>query len=142
MTRSQASVSNGSALREPVKEHTVLLVDDDSRLLRGLERSFDNEAFNVLTAISPAEAHVILAKERVDLVLSDNLMTGALGTEFLEQVRTQYPNIKLMMLSGYIPATAAKRVISHTGVIAVLTKPCKAADVANAIRRAFRSPAS
>ena len=119
------------------KPKTVLLVDDDGRLLRGLQRSFVDEDYELLTAVSAAEAKVLLASQQVDLILSDNLMPGALGTEFLAEVRKEHPQIKLMMLSGYVPDIVAQRAMDDIGVLQVLNKPCKASDVAAAIRDAL-----
>lgn len=113
---------------------TVLLVDDDSRLLRGLERHLNEEDFQVLTAVSPAEAYVVLSQDNVDLVVSDNMMTGILGTEFLKTVHTEHPQIKLMLLSGYVSDGTAELMISGHGIAKVLIKPCDARTVANAIR--------
>lgn len=113
---------------------TVLLVDDDATLLRGLARIVADEGHNLHMAISAAEANAILARHRVDLVISDNLMSGVLGTEFLAGVRKRYPHIKLMMLSGYMPAAVAQRAIRETGVARILTKPCRTDDMVAAIR--------
>ena len=118
------------------KLKTVLLVDDDATLLRGLERHLAEE-YRVLTAFSPVEACVVAGREHVDLILSDNLMSGELGTEFLKKVSEQYPQIKLMMLSGYMPDAVAKRVVNECGVTQVLIKPCAATEVALAIRNAL-----
>lgn len=119
------------------KRKTVLLVDDDGKLLRGLVRSFADEDYELLTAISAAEAQVVLARHPVHLILSDNLMAGVFGVDFLADVRKEYPNIKLMMLSGYMSAAAAQRAIDDIGVLRVLNKPCQASDVAAAIRDAL-----
>ena len=119
------------------RRRTVLLVDDDAKLLRGLERSFSEEDYDLLTAVSAAEANVLLSKHHVDLVLSDNLMPGVLGTDFLANVRKQYPDIKLMILSGYIPEAAANRALDEIGVLRVLNKPARASVVASAIRLAL-----
>ena len=118
----------------------LLLVDDDAALTRGLMR-YLGEDFNVLTAIGPAEANVILSKLDIDLIVSDNLMTGVLGTEFLEQVHESHPEIKLLMLSGYMPEAASKRMVAQCGVDQVLTKPCPAECVVAAIRDALELPA-
>ena len=112
---------------------TVLLVDDDTKLLRGLVRSLASE-YDILTAVSAAEAGVMLARNDVDLIISDNLMTGVLGTDFLTSVRKTYPHIKLLMLSGYMPPAAARRVMEELGVERVLSKPCDGDEVAAAIR--------
>ena len=128
---------NSEAIDEPQRsQETILLVDDDSKLLRALKRHLE-EDYQVLTAISPGEAAVFLEREEIDLILSDNLMSGELGTEFLESIGEKHPNIKLLMLSGYLPRTVAERVINHCGVLKVLTKPCAIADVGLAIRDAL-----
>ena len=133
---SRSETSDRTSTRADAKLATVLLVDDDAALIRGLERHLE-EDFHVLTAICPAEANVVLSKERVDLILSDNLMTGELGTEFVEKVNNTYPHIKLLMLSGYMPDAAARRVVAQGGVDRVLTKPCPSQDVLAAIRNAL-----
>lgn len=115
---------------------TILLVDDDAKLLRGLERRLGSE-FQVMTAVSPAEANAVIARNKIDLVLSDNLMAGTLGADFLKHLSKEHPGIKLLMLSGYMPDALAKRVMSECGVYQVLTKPCDSADVAAAIRNAL-----
>lgn len=114
----------------------ILLVDDDAALTRGLKR-YLCEDFHVHTAICPAEANVIVSKVDVDLIVSDNLMTGVLGTEFLDGIHKSYPHIKLLMLSGYMPQAAAKRVVAESGVEQVLTKPCPSSVVVAAIRKAL-----
>ena len=125
-----------SSNRADGKLATVLLVDDDAALTRALARHLE-EDFNVLTAICPAEANVVLSKEEVDLIISDNLMTGVLGTEFLEKINDSHPHIKLLMLSGYMPDAAAKRVVAQCGVDKVLTKPCPSNEVSAAICNAL-----
>lgn len=115
---------------------TLLLVDDDAALTRGLKRYLCDD-FNVLTAIGPAEANVIVSKVDIHLIVSDNLMTGVLGTEFLDRIHQTYPHIKLLMLSGYMPQAAADRVVAQSGVDQVLTKPCPSEVVVAAIRKSL-----
>ncbi|MFC1758996.1 response regulator [Planctomycetota bacterium] len=121
------------------KKKTVLLVDDDAKLLQGLKRALSGEDYELYTAISPAEAKAFLNTCPVDLVLSDNLMPGVLGTEFLADVHSQYPTTKLMMLSGYLPPTAAQKAMDNIGISQILNKPCKASEVATAIRDVLAS---
>lgn len=131
----QSPASHSAPLDGPP---TILLVDDDAKLLRGLQRGLDDR-YRILSAVSPSEAKVIVAHERIELIISDNLMTGMLGTDFLREVHSEYPDIKLLMLSGYMPDAASRRVISECGVFQVLSKPCSAEDVANAIELALAS---
>ena len=108
----------------------VLFVDDDAKLLKGLQRVFQQHGgFHVLTAISPSEAKAMLLHYEVDLIVSDNLMTGEMGTRFLADVHREYPTIKLVMLSGFMPPEAADRVRAEAGVSHVLNKPCDAKEI-------------
>ena len=125
-----------SISEEQCELKTVLLVDDDAKLLRGLERHLADD-YRILTAISPSEASVIAGREHVDLILSDNLMAGELGTEFLKKMGEKYPNIKLLMLSGYLPNEVAYRIVNDYGVTEVLTKPCEMTEVTTAIQNAL-----
>ena len=116
---------------------TILLVDDDAKLLKALKRHLDDN-YQVLTAISPGEACAFLVREKVDLIVSDNLMSGELGTEFLKSISEKFPHIKLLMLSGYVPEVVAERVINDYGVQQVLIKPCAITDVELAIQQALK----
>ncbi len=115
-------------------QHTVLLVDDDVKLLRGLQRALVEQDYGVVTAISASEALAIIPNQKIDLILSDNLMAGTLGTEFLAGIRDKFPRIILMMLSGYLPEATANRLKDEIGIARILNKPCDAANIVRAIQ--------
>lgn len=115
-------------------QRTVLLVDDDTKLLRALQRAMVEQDYRVVTAISAAEALAIIPNQNIDLILSDNLMAGTLGTEFLSEIRERFPQIILMMLSGYLPETTANRLKDEIGIARILNKPCDAANIVRAIK--------
>ena len=117
-----------------IAQRTILLVDDDAKLLRGLQRALVEQDYRVVTAISAAEAFAIIPSQNVDLILSDNLMAGTLGTEFLSEIRERFPRITLMMLSGYLPETTASRLKDEVGIARILNKPCDAANIVRAIQ--------
>ena len=53
---------------------TLLILDDESRILSALRRSLRREPYEILTAESVVEARRVLDAEVVDLVLSDHKM--------------------------------------------------------------------
>ncbi|MDV6030906.1 MAG: response regulator [Phycisphaera sp. RhM] len=120
------------------RRKTVLVVDDDTKLLRALQRSLADEDYQLFVAVSAAEAKAFLNTTPVDLVISDNLMHGELGTEFLAAVSRKYPDIELMMLSGYLPTDAAKKALDDIGIARILSKPCQSSELGLAIREALR----
>ena len=69
----------------PVEESppTILLVDDEPRIVSALQRLLRREGYRILTADSGAAALVILNQESVDIILSDLRMPEMDGFAFL-----------------------------------------------------------
>jgi len=54
----------------------------------------------VITANSALQALDLLSAKKVDLVLSDQLMPGQTGTELARQIKSKWPNLPVILLSG------------------------------------------
>ena len=65
---------------------SILLVDDEIRILESLERLLADD-FEVYTAHSVDQAFDILTRQSIQVVVSDQRMPGMSGVEFLKQVR-------------------------------------------------------
>ena len=101
---------------------TVLVVDDEQRSLETLRRTLE-EDFTVLTAPSAEEAELVMAREFVHIVLSDQRMPGLSGVEFLRRVRGQWPDTVRLILSGYTEAEDIISGINEAGIWQYLLKP-------------------
>jgi diguanylate cyclase (GGDEF)-like protein/PAS domain S-box-containing protein len=80
---------------------TVLLVDDDDDMLILIERALSQDGYNILTANDAGEGFEVLSKNRVDVVISDHEMPGMTGVEFLQRVKSLYPDTVRLMNSGH-----------------------------------------
>jgi response regulator RpfG family c-di-GMP phosphodiesterase len=60
---------------------------------------------------------------RVILIISDWLMPGMKGDEFLEKVKEIHPEIRAIMITGHIDEAATQRVLNNDSVLTVLHKP-------------------
>ncbi len=116
----------------------ALFVDDDPHILEALERSFHKESFRFLTADSGHTALELLAGNDVQVVISDEMMPGMSGTEFLKLVRKNYPNTIRMMLTGKADLESAVQAINEGEVYRYFTKPCDPGDLKMAIQRGFQ----
>lgn len=80
----------------------LLLVDDNSALLdltaTYLER--EDDRFTIETATSGRDGLAALDKGRTDCIVSDYQMPDMNGLEFLNAVRTQYPDIPFVLFTG------------------------------------------
>ena len=88
---------------------TILLVDDDVKLLTFLGRTLKRAGYSVLTASDGCEVPELLSHKRVDLVVLDLQMPGMNGWEVMRALRdriplpapfTDAPRPKVVVMSG------------------------------------------
>lgn len=115
---------------------TILLIDDDPKLLRALERHLEDEGYKIVTAVSAAEGMAVLKHHHVDAVICDHMMPGTSGTQFLANVRRDHPEVVRFMLTGNISKNDAWRVVNEIGVCRLFIKPCSPLELAISVRQA------
>lgn len=102
-------------------------------LVQELKRSFGSRFVyeRALNAAKALEVIEILAKEdvKVIFIISDWLMPGMKGDEFLELVHEKYPDIHTIMITGQADQAAIDRVKQNASVLAVFTKPWNNEDL-------------
>jgi len=128
---------NTSETTAPGARLVVLLVDDEAALLDTYRLGFDGE-FDLEVAGSAAEAELMMATRSYDVVVSDHLMPGEEGLQFLIRVSRRYPRTKRIMITGYMNPELLSRSVALAELSACLLKPVKAAALAVAIREAVK----
>lgn len=113
---------------------TVLIVDDEVRILAALRRSLRREGWQILTADGPAEALRILAREPVDLVLSDHKMPGMSGSDLLREVASRWPDVIRLLITGWSEAVGDAE-LREIGIRAMIPKPWDDAELKAILRR-------
>jgi|SRR5579884_261710 diguanylate cyclase (GGDEF)-like protein/PAS domain S-box-containing protein len=116
----------------------LLLVDDEPNVLNALTRALRRDGYRILTATSAEDAMNLLAREEVGVVVSDQRMPGATGTELLRKVKDMHPRTVRMVLSGYTDLGAVTEAINQGAIYKFLTKPWDDDDLRVQIRDAFR----
>lgn len=86
---------------DPGDQAAVLLVDDDQDALMLLERELSQDGYTIYTATSALEGLDILGRQDIRVVVSDYSMPGMSGVEFLQKVKSLYPDTVRIMLSGH-----------------------------------------
>lgn len=102
---------------------TILIVDDEQAVLDGLGRSLRRPEYVVYSATSPEAAMELLRTQPVDLVISDHLMPGTTGIEFLKLVRDRYPDTMRIMLTGHADMDTVIKAINEGEIYRFLSKP-------------------
>ena len=113
-------------------------MDDEPHILSSLVRLFHRENFKVLTAPSPALAFEHLAKQPVQVILSDQRMPEMTGTEFFSRVRQMYPHTIRIVLTGYTELDSVTGAINRGAIYKFLTKPWDDDHLREQVREAFR----
>ncbi len=116
---------------------SVLFVDDEPKVLRGLRRKLDIlvDDWTVSFAESGADALSILRQRTVDVVVADMRMPGMDGIALLAKIADQFPHTIRFILSGYASASDALRAANFAHQF--LAKPMEVEQVVNAIRQAI-----
>jgi DNA-binding NtrC family response regulator len=104
---------------------TILVVDDERVIREGLRRLLSSEGYQVVTAQDGQEALDLLRSENIHAVLCDLKMPVKGAIEVLEESKTEYPEIPVIILTGQ--GTLANAVESRAkGAYAFITKPFRA----------------
>jgi two-component system nitrogen regulation response regulator NtrX len=80
---------------------TVLIVDDETSILKTLSGILSDEGFETITATNGYEALKILDAESPDLVLLDIWMPGMDGIDTLKEIRKNHPTLQVIMITGH-----------------------------------------
>jgi len=129
----QSEISPNLPSRQPV----VLFVDDDQRILRGVERLFRQAhvPWGYAFAGGADEALALLADREVDAMISDVRMPGRDGFELLSQLRNSGPwaDLPIVMLTGINDPGLKNRALD-LGATDLLNKPVNPDDLFARIR--------
>lgn len=105
-------------------EFTVLIVDDDLRILHSLKRLFRHEPFAVESADSGGKALELLEHlSDVAVIISDQRLPVMGGSEFLQLSRNLAPDAIRILLTGYSDINATISAINEGGASRYISKP-------------------
>lgn len=79
---------------------TVLIVDDDPKLLKMLQRTLTYENLTVLTATNGLEALPLVHSQQPDLIIADWMMPKMDGLSFIQRLRDEENKTLILMLTA------------------------------------------
>ncbi len=117
--------------------HTILVVDDEAKLLEVLSVALENMGYTPVTAGSVEEALELLQTREIHLVLSDLRLPGLSGRDLLEKVKARDPALPVVIMTAYAALKDAVEIIKE-GAFDYIVKPfdlgALEATVASALR--------
>ena len=120
---------------------TILVVDDEVSLRRLLVRQLQSEGYRVLEAGYGLEALEVArnSAEPIDLVLSDIVMPGMIGTELAQRLLVEHPGIQVILMSAHIVDELARP--DRRWDVPVLQKPFEGGKMLAVIQLMLNAPA-
>lgn len=119
-----------------MKQHTILVVDDEPQLRRLLELRLSKNGYKVLTAENGIKAFEVVEQENVDIVLSDIRMPYGDGIQLLEKLNElEVPPIILM--TGYADISVEEAI--DKGAKGMFNKPIDYPEVLERIEQVLAS---
>lgn len=118
----------------------VIIVDDEESARELIKLSIDWESMNyevIGEANNSEEALALIEHASPDLVLTDIHMPYMDGIEFSEKIIAQYPEIKIIVITGYDDFEYAQRSIK-AGVYDYIVKPIDEDEVMKALEKVYR----
>ena len=115
-----------------IEKAKILLVDDESNVLRSISRLLRDYDITALT--SPEEALLLAKQEEFDLVISDFRMPIMDGVAFLIKFMEIQPHSIRMILTGYADLESAQMAINEARVYRFINKPWNNVEIINAVK--------
>jgi len=115
---------------------TILLVEDALSILKLAEKILNGLGYTVLSDDTPKGA-IKLAQDHkgeIHLLVTDVIMPEMNGLELSEQLKSLYPDLKCMFMSGYTANAIAQHGVLDEGVH-FIQKPFSRSDLAKKVRK-------
>lgn len=129
-------------------KQAILCVDDEAIIVIAMKQELKSHFGNTYyleTALSAEDAFKKI-DEMVDngielvVIISDWLMPGMKGDEFLALVHQQYPKVVSILVTGQADAEAIERAMADAQIKACLKKPWRSKDLIAVIEQALLNP--
>ena len=117
-------------------KHTLLIVDDDEKILFAFQEVFTKDGYVTTVARDGAEALRKIQLSRPDAVIMDITMPRLDGLEALKQIKEKDSSVPVVLITGFGTMQTAIKAM-QLGAFEYLTKPLDVPLVRDVVRRAL-----
>ncbi len=106
---------------QATKAKKVLIIEDEGDMCLLLNIMLNGKEMELEHVKSLSAAEQMLQKEQPAVVILDNKLPDGFGVDFISFIKSNYPSVKIIMISGY--DGAARDVAMENGADLFLEKP-------------------
>lgn len=121
-----------------MKSCRIMVIDDENIVCKMSKAVLEQDGYTVETFMSAEPALARLKEEKFDLVITDLKMRGMDGMEVLKTIKTESPEIKVIMITAFASLDAAIEALRGK-VDDFFPKPVKFSDLKACIKRLLSS---
>ena len=118
-------------------QRRLLVVDDEDDVRSALRRVLESDGYEIEEAADGAAALTMLQARPFQVVISDQIMPGLSGVDFLKLVRVRHPGVVRIMLTGDKDPETTLRSINESEVYRFIRKPWNNRDLRTMLHFAF-----
>lgn len=115
----------------------ILVVDDETVIISAARKILGAEGFDVLAAPDAEQAMLLLPSELPKIAFIDLMLPGLSGLELLEWIKREYPQLVVVMMTGYSTLDNAISFLK-SGAFDYLPKPFEYEELLSTAQRACR----
>lgn len=122
---------------ESVLVKTVLIIEDDISILRGLKDNLSFEGYKVLTSADGLQGLQMAIEYQIDLLLLDIMLPGINGYDICRRLKKERPELPIIMITAR--GTEIDKVAGlDLGADDYITKPFSIPELLARVRAVFR----
>ena len=114
----------------------ILIAEDEDILRRNLTFILNSSGYATMSARSSIDAIELLKKKKFDLVITDLVMPVKGGSELIQYILDNQPDIAVIIITAYPSADSAINAVKSC-VFDYFTKPFKTEEMLSAVQRAL-----
>jgi len=116
----------------------IVIVDDEESILKEL-RILLGRSYKVYVFTNPEDAEEFVDQNKIDLVVSDEMMPEMRGSELLARIHKKHPDICNIVLSGQAEKDDIVRAVNEGHIFSFLYKPAERQQLMNVIEKGLEN---
>jgi DNA-binding NtrC family response regulator len=114
----------------------ILIIEDEETLRDSLKRVLLREGYEVAAVESTESALPLIARQYYDVIVTDIILPGASGMEFLKTCRQKNPDLIVIIMTAYATIESAVEAI-RAGAFEYIVKPVQHEEFKTMIKKAL-----